>query len=116
MKKASATFVDGQPAHAAELAAIGDVLTTTPRDGAKVKAAREALRAAAGSDEAIHDAVATAAFFAFMTRVVDTSGHTNPMMEVAKHGLPGRVKLMFVAAAGVALVAIVAAAFLARRP
>ena len=55
------------------------MLGKQPKDASKVQKARDAVRAAAGEDAAA-DAVATAAFFAFMTRVVDASGHTNPMM------------------------------------
>jgi hypothetical protein len=103
MGTACAVLADGQPAHKAALAALGDTLAQAPRASARVAAAREELRGCAG-DEAVADAVATAAFFAFMTRVVDTSGHTNPMMELSRRA-PSKGKLL----AGAALLAALAA-------
>ena len=109
---------DGGPEHEAELRAFADAIARAPRDAAKVGAARAALLAVAG-EEALHDAVATAAAFASITRVVDTSGHTDPMMEMVikpifEHSPPAKV-LATIASVAVVAVGVALAALALRR-
>ena len=68
-------------------------------------AARDALRAAAG-DDAVVEAAATAANFALFTRVVDATGHTDPMMELQKRGPSARTWLAIAAALAIVAVGV----------
>jgi hypothetical protein len=70
-----------------------------------VAAARDALRAAAG-DDAVVEAAATAANFALFTRVVDATGHTDPMMELQKRGPSARAWLAIAAALAIVAVGV----------
>ena len=80
-------------------------MATQPRDIANVTAARDALRAVAGH-EAVIDAVATTAYFAFITRVVDASGHTMLPVKLAARGpSPAVIILSIVALVTCAIIA-----------
>lgn len=85
--------------HLEELAAFGKVCGLHLRDKSKLKSAIEALVRSFGED-GYADALGVAAFFAFISRVVDASGHTSKMMEfgtlVRKTGHPKAVLLAIV--------------------
>ena len=58
---------------------LAELLAKTPRDELAVGKVVDEVAACLG-EEALFDAIGTAAFFSFMTRVVDASGHTNPIV------------------------------------
>ena len=63
-----------------EIQAFGEVIALYPDDESKLRNAIEVLKKSIG-EEAYADALGVAAFFAFISRVVDATGHTSKLIE-----------------------------------
>ena len=107
MRSVSSVKVDTPSTHLTELQQFATVMSLHPCDADAVRDAAKALSDAAG-EEAFADALGVVAFFAFISRVVDATGHNGAHIKfgttLRKTGYPRLVLAsMAVGAAAVVL-------------